>query len=205
MTTANSTPSPEPAADWIVLAHLLRPQGRKGELLAELLTDFPDRFDDRTRVFLAKPGFHGSESEARTMTVTNHWLPVGRNHGRIVLTFEAIDSIDKAELLGGLDVIVPASERVELDDDEEYVSDLIGCVVYDAGVAVGSIVDIEFPTSPDGSRRLQGAAPLLTVATDAGDEVLIPYVQSFLVKVDAENKRIDMVLPAGLIDVNRSE
>ena len=188
-----------------MLAHLLRPQGRKGELLAELLTDFPDRFDERTRVFLAKPGFAGSQADARTMTVTNHWLPVGRNHGRIVLTFEGIDSIDKAELLGGLDVIVPASERVELDDDEEYVSDLIGCVVYDAGVAVGSIVDIEFPTSPDGSRRLQDAAPLLTVETDAGDEVLIPYVQSFLVTVDAANKRIDMVLPTGLIDVNRSE
>lgn len=192
-------------AEWIVLAHLLRPQGRKGEILAELFTDFPERFEERTRVFLAKPGFTGTDAEARTMTITNHWLPVGRNHGRIVLTFDEIDSIDKAETLGGLDVLVPASERVELDEDEEYVSDLIGCVVYDGSVVVGTVVDVEFPTSPDGTRRLEDAAPLLTVKTDAGDEVLIPYVQSFLTGVDAENKRIDMVLPAGLIDVNRSE
>jgi 16S rRNA processing protein RimM len=204
-----STPSEASLAPhttaWIVLAHLLRPQGRKGELLAELFTDFPERFDERTRVFVAKPGFAGSESETRTMTVVSHWLPVGRNHGRIVLGFEGIDSINKAEELGGLDVLVPASERVELDDDAEYVSDLIGCVVYDNGVSVGTVTDVEFPTSADGTRRLEDAAPLLAVETAAGDEVLIPYVQSFLVDLSAENKRIDMVLPAGLIDVNRSE
>src|SRR5580704_14498206 len=95
---------------WIVLAHLLRPQGRKGELLAELFTDFPERFDDNPRVFLAKPNFAGSESDTRAITVVNHWLPVGRNHGRIVLHFQAIDSINDAEKLEGLDVLVPAEE-----------------------------------------------------------------------------------------------
>ena len=200
MTTSN-----ENSAGWITLAHLLRPQGRKGELLAELFTDFPERFDDRTRVFLAKPGFTGMETEARAISVISHWLPVGRNHGRIVMGFEGIDSISKAEELGGLDVLIPASERVELEDDAEYVSDLIGCVVYDNGVAVGTVTDVEFPTTADGTRRLEDAAPLLSVLTDAGDEVLIPYVQTFLVELLPEQKRIDMVLPKGLVDVNRSE
>ena len=53
-------------------------------------------------------------------------------------------------------------------------------------------------------RRLPEAAPLLTVLTDAGDEVLIPYVQAFLVALAPEHKRIDMALPAGLIDLNRA-
>jgi 16S rRNA processing protein RimM len=204
------TTSSEPSASrnphaWITLAHLLRPQGRKGEILAELFTDFPERFDDRTRVFLAGPGFTGSESEARAIAVTSYWLPVGRNHGRVVLGFEGIDSIDKAETLGGLDVLVPASERVELEDDAEYVSDLIGCVVYDGAIKVGEVTDVEFPTTSDGARRLADAAPLLSVLTDAGDEVLIPYVQTFLVAVLPEEKRIEMALPVGLVDVNRSE
>ena len=192
-------------AGWISLAHLLRPQGRKGEILAELFTDFPERFEDRTRVFLAKPEFTGPETEARAMTVTNHWLPVGRNHGRIVLGFEGIDSINQAELLAGFDVFIPATERVELEADAAYISDLIGCVVYDNGQAVGTVTDVEFPTSPDGARRLAEAAPLLCVETDAGDEVLIPYVQSFLIELLQEQKRINMSLPAGLVDVNRSE
>ena len=149
MTTSN-----EISAGWITLAHLLRPQGRKGEVLAELFTDFPEQFDDRNRVFLAKPGFTGTEEEARAISVVSHWLPVGRNHGRIVLGFEGIDSINKAEELGGLDVLIPASERVELEDDSEYVSDLIGCVVYDNGIAVGTVTDV-----PDrgGHARIVGA------------------------------------------------
>lgn len=200
MTTPNQT-----SAGWVSLAHLLRPQGRKGEILAELFSDFPERFEDRTRVFLAKPDFDGLESEARAISVTSHWLPVGRNHGRIVLGFEGIDSINKAEELAGLDVFIPATERVELEDDAEYISDLIGCVVYDNGQPVGTVTDVEFPTTSDGTRRLAEAAPLLSVLTDAGDEVLIPYVQSFLIELLPEQKRINMSLPAGLVDVNRSE
>ena len=189
---------------WTVLAHLLRPQGRKGELLAELLTDFPDRFSDRARVFLAKPDFAGPEAEARAAEVVNHWLPVGKNHGRIVLHFNGIDSINDAEPLAGLDVLIPAGERVELEDDAEYISDLIDCVVYDRGQPVGTVTGVDFPTTADGTRRLEGAPPLLTVEGANGDEILIPYVQSFLVTLDVENRRIDMNLPEGLVDLNRS-
>lgn len=199
------TSSHQERTEWTVLAHLLRPQGRKGEVLAELLTDFPQRFDDKTRVFLAKPDFAGPESDARPTVVVNHWLPVGKNHGRIVLHFQGIDSINEAELLAGLDVIVPVSERVELEDDAEYISDLIDCVVYNGTQQVGLVTGVDFPTTPDGTRRLEGAAPLLTVETPDGDEVLIPYVQSFLVTLSVEDKRIDMNLPEGLLDLNRPQ
>src|SRR5258706_11358811 len=86
---------------WIVLAHLLRPQGRKGEVLAELLTDFPERFEGQSRVFLAAPGFEGEESEARSAEVVGFWLPVGRNEGRVVLQFAGIDTISDAESIAG--------------------------------------------------------------------------------------------------------
>lgn len=190
--------------DWTTLAHLLRPQGRKGEVLAELLTDFPDRFDGGARMFLARPGFAGAPEAAREIAVMSHWLPVGRNHGRVVLTLAGIDSIEKAEELAGLDVLVPADERVELDDDTEYVSDLVDCAVYDGDALVGTVTGVEFPTTADGARRLTDAAPLLTVETESGDEVLIPYVQTFLVAVSTEARRIDMKLPEGLVDLNRS-
>ena len=203
MLVSMTTP-PEDRVEWTVLAHLLRPQGRKGELLAELFTDFPERFEQRTRVFLAKPEFTGPQSETRSIAITNHWLPVGRNHGRIVLGFDGIDSINQAEELAGLDVLIPAAQRVELDDDAEYISDLIGCVVFDRASEIGTVTGVEFPSTADGARRLPDAAPLLTVETEAGEEILIPYVQSFLVALSAENKRIDMQLPEGLLDLNRA-
>jgi 16S rRNA processing protein RimM len=194
----------EERAEWTVLAHLLRPQGRKGELLAELLTDFPERFEDRSNVFLARPDFSGPEAQARAIEVTNHWLPVGRNHGRIVLALAGIDSIEKAERLAGLDVIIPAAQRVELEDDAEYISELTGCIVFDGATEVGTVTGVEFPTTPDGNRRLEDAAPLLTVETSTGDEILIPYVQAFIIALRPAEKRIDMQLPSGLIELNRT-
>ena len=196
-------PDLERPAPWTTLAHLLRPQGRKGELLAELLTDFPDRFRDSPRVFLAKPDFAGAESEARQIRIANHWLPVGKSQGRVVLAFEGIDSITLAETLAGLDVLVPTAERMELEDDSEYIDDLLDCTVYDGPNAVGIVIAIDFPTTADGARRLPEAAPLLTVRTPAGDEVLIPYVQAFVSSIDTTAKRIDMALPAGLLEINR--
>jgi 16S rRNA processing protein RimM len=191
-------------ATWIVLAHLLRPQGRKGELLAELLTDFPERFEGQKRVFLAPENFAGEEAEARAAEVISFWLPVGKNEGRIVLQFAGIDSITAAEGLAGLDVIVPYAERLALDDESEYVSDLIGCTVYDGPNAVGIIDDVQFPSTPDGARKLAEAAPLLAVLSPTGDEILIPFAKAFLVGVNVNEKRVDMALPEGLIEVNQA-
>jgi 16S rRNA processing protein RimM len=189
---------------WIVLAHLLRPQGRKGEVLAELFTDFPERFEEQRRVFLAPSGFQGEESEARLAEVVSFWLPVGKNEGRMVLQFAGVDTISDAESIAGQDVIVPREERLPLDDESVYISELIGCMVYDGTLAVGVVEDVQFPTTADGARKLTDAAPLLAVTSLDGDEVLIPFAKAFLVKVDTEAKRIEMTLPEGLIEVNRT-
>jgi 16S rRNA processing protein RimM len=188
---------------WVVLAHLLRPQGRKGEVLAELYTDFPERFDEHSRVYLAPEGFEGAASEAKEAEVTAFWLPVGKNQGRIVLKLTGIDSISDAENIAGRDVIIPRSERLPLEDDANYISDLMGCTVFDGLIAVGVVEDVQFAMTPDGCRRLEETAPILVVSSEEGDELLIPFVKEFIVDVDAGAKRINMILPAGLLDVNR--
>ena len=191
------------APRWIVLAHLLRPQGRKGELLAELSTDFPERFQDQRRVFLAAANFDGDESKARAAEVAAFWLPVGKNEGRVVLQFAGIDTISDAETIAGLDVIVPREERISLEDDSVYISELIGCTVYDGQKQIGVVDDVQFAMTADGGRRLDDAAPLLAVASAEGDEILIPFAKAFLVRVDTEAKRIEMRLPEGLVEINR--
>ena len=188
---------------WIVLAHLLRPQGRKGELLAELFTDFPERFEEQRRVFLAAPGFDGDEAEARAVEVAAFWLPVGKNDGRVVLKFDGIDTISEAETVAGLDAVIPRGERLALEDESVYISELIGCTVYDGPQEIGVVRDVQFAMTADGGRRLDDAAPLLAVASVEGDEILIPFAKAFLVRVDTEAKRIEMTLPEGLVEVNR--
>jgi 16S rRNA processing protein RimM len=189
---------------WIVLAHLLRPQGRKGEVLAELFTDFPERFETQRRVFLGAPGFAGAESEARPVEVVAFWLPVGKNEGRVVLQFAGINTISDAESIAGQDVLIPREERLPLDDESIYISELIGCSVYDGPLRVGVVADVQFAMTADGGRRLDDAAPLLAVTSPEGDEILIPFAKAFLVAVDTEAKRIDMTLPEGLVEVNRA-
>ena len=186
------------------MAHLLRPQGRKGELLAELFTDFPERFDDQKRVFLAAPGFDGEPADARSAEVVVYWLPVGKNEGRIVMQFAGIETITSAESITGLDVIVPREERLPLDDESVYISELVGCTLYDGPVAVGVVADVRFAMTPDGGRRLGEAAPLLTVTSSDGAEILVPFVKAFLINLDLEAKRIDMRLPQGLIEINQT-
>src|SRR6202789_1574756 len=171
---------------WIVLAHLLRPQGRKGEVLAELFTDFPEHFESRRRVFLAAPGFEGEEAEARSADVVAFWMPVGKNEGRIVLQFAGVDTISDAESIAGKDVLVPREERLPLDEESVYISELIGCTVYDGTVPVGIVEDVQFAMSADGGRRLDDAAPLLAVTSHEGDEILIPFAKAFLVAVNTE-------------------
>src|ERR1700722_19314214 len=182
---------------WIELAHLLRPQGLKGEVRAELFTDFPERFEDQRRVFLAMPGFEGEEAEARPAEVVAFWLPVGKNEGRVVLQFAGIDTISAAESIAGHDVLIPREERLPLDDESVYISELIGCTVYDGMSAVGVVEDVQFATTEDGTRRLTDVAPLLAVTSLDGDEVLIPFAKAFLVTIDTKAKRIEMKLPEG--------
>lgn len=192
---------PSESTKWVVLAHLLRPQGRKGELLAELLTDFPDQLAGREGLLLARPEFDGDASEAKSIQVVSSWLPVGKNRGRVVLKLDGVDTISAAEALAGLDLLVGDDQRLPLDEGSFYVSDLIGCTLFDGEVQVGTIVDVQFPSSSDGV-PLPDAAALLEVESGE-DEALIPFVKAFTKTIDLPGKRLVMNLPPGLIEVNR--
>jgi len=204
----------EPASQWIVLARILRPQGRKGEMLADLFTDFPERFHSQPHVWLAPLGFadspstHQSRTEratansARIVQVVSHWLPVGRNTGRIVFHFGGIDTIQQAEQLAGYEILIPLAERMPLEADAAYISDLVGCTLYDRNQPLGTVSGVQFPTTPDGAHRLVDTAPLLAVFTPSGDEILVPFVRAFLLALDPAAKSIRMALPDGLAELN---
>lgn len=199
----------ETTSQWIVLAHILRPQGRKGELLADLFTDFPERFAEHPQVWLAPQGFADqagdapSRASAEPAEVTSHWLPLGRNAGRIVLHFAGVDTIEQAEKLAGKEVLVPLTERLPLDPGASYISDLVGCTIYDRGAALGVVDSVEFPTTPDGTRRLEEAAPLLAITSPEGDEILVPFANAFLLDLNVATKTIRMALPEGLAEINQ--
>ena len=188
---------PQPAESWVWLARIRRPQGRKGEVLADLLTDFPDKFGERRRLFLlpASASSSAPEGSPRQIELTAHWL----HKGGIVLHFAGVDSISAAEELKGAIVAIARAERAALAGDETYISDLIGCTLVDVSggkpVPIGTIEDVD---------RSAGAAPLLVVRCERG-EVLVPFAKSYLRKIDLDAKRVEMALPEGLVDLNKAE
>jgi 16S rRNA processing protein RimM len=194
---------------WVLVARIVRPRGNKGEVLAELFTDFPARLSSRLQIFLRQ-----NQGEPRATGLQNFW--VDRNHPEHgIFHFEGCSSIDAAEKLRGYDVLIPVADRVKLPSGKYFVSDLIGCSVFENPVAesklsspacameeapclVGTVRDVFFPG--------EGTAgtPLLQVETAAG-ELLVPLAEDICRRIDVAARRIDVTLPEGLSDLNAGE
>ena len=108
-------------AGWVLLARIVRPQGRRGEVLADIFTDFPQHFAERKQLFLRPPA-GGRRDTTREARVESHWL----HKGRVVLKFSQVDSIAEAETLRGFEVVIPREARLPLVGDAFYISDLLG-------------------------------------------------------------------------------
>jgi 16S rRNA processing protein RimM len=173
----------------VAIARILRPRGRIGEMVAEVLSDDPGRFDDLRRVFIENPG--GSPQPAELADVWWH-------QGRLILRLAGIDSIDQADQLRGRLVLVPRQERAALGKHRYYVSEIIGCVVLDRrGSLVGEVVGVE-PTGGVDLLKVRRA----TQADAKSDEVLIPLAQEICSEIDVEARRIVIEPPEGLLEAN---
>jgi 16S rRNA processing protein RimM len=195
------TNEPQRTDAWVWLARIRRAQGRKGEVLAEILTDFPEKFAERKRVWLL-PGEGGGVSAAgagdpREVELVSHWMHKAGHTGDVVLHFAGVSSISEAEMLRGFIVAIPREERAVLGEDEVYVGDLIGCrlvdVAADAERVVGEIADVD---------RDSGPVALLVVKGVDETEILVPFAKAFLRRIDLDARRVEMVLPVGLVELN---
>jgi 16S rRNA processing protein RimM len=109
------------------------------------------------------------------------------------LKFVGVDSISNAEMQVGCELQLPSSQRAVLDEGWKYVSDLVGCVVFDRGREIGQLEDVQFGA---------GEAPLLMVRDAATRLVEIPFAVAYLDSVDVDRRKIQMKLPEGLLEVN---
>jgi 16S rRNA processing protein RimM len=166
------------------LALVIKTQGRRGEVAAELHTDVPDRFAEGMRLWALL-----EDGQRREVRVEDYWP----HKGLLVLKFAGIETISDAELLVGAELQLPRSQRAELGPGWTYLSDLVGCKVFDGKRELGPIVDVQFGA---------GEAPLLVVNGAGRLPYEIPFAEAYLVKVDLEQKQLRMRLPEGMLDVN---
>jgi 16S rRNA processing protein RimM len=183
--------------EFITIAKVIKVQGRVGEVLTELFTDFPEKFEERRSLFAWLPS-----GERRELKLEDHWP----HKGGMVLKFEGVDSIEDAERLKAAEIQIPAADRTKLEDGSVYVSDLLECAVIVDGREIGKVKDVDFGA---------GEAPLLVVKSEvnpllpkdgrngAPKEFLIPFVEAFVKGQDLKGKRIEMQLPEGMLELDK--
>jgi 16S rRNA processing protein RimM len=170
------------ASELVIFARAVKPRGLKGEIVAELLTDFPDRFEDLEELILVSPS-----GERTTKRLEDFWF----QNDRVVLKVAGYDDVDAAKELVGVEFAVPESERVPLPADHYYDWELEGCTVKVGGESIGKVNSV----------LKTGGAEILVVIDDSGKERLIPLADSIVVEVDAAGKTIVIDPPEGLLDL----
>ncbi|MGB7069334.1 MAG: ribosome maturation factor RimM [Pyrinomonadaceae bacterium] len=171
----------EVPSDLIAIAKIVRTRGLRGEVVADVLTDFPERFDGLESL----RGLRSDGTEI-ALTLENHWF----QNGRIVLKLAGYDIVESSEMLRDLLVCVPESESVSLQDGEFFDWQLEGCVVRTAdGSEIGAV---------KGLMRTGGTEIL--VVTGGMKEYLIPFAASICTDVDIEAKEIVVDPPEGLLE-----
>jgi len=176
-------PSEENRDDLIIVARAVRTRGLKGELVADVLTDFPERFED-----VSKLTGVGSSGERKQLELESYWF----QNDRMVLKFAGYDTIESAKALVGYEFGLPEAERVQLSQDQFYDWELEGCSVENKpGSIIGKVREV----------MRTGGVELLVVEDEAGRETLIPMAQSIVVEIDISGKKILIDPPEGLLDL----
>jgi 16S rRNA processing protein RimM len=168
-----------PDQDWVAIALLGKPRGNRGELTAISLSSKPERFDSIERVYLS--------GHPEPFPIEEIW----EHKGALVFKFEGVDSISDAEKYHGCEVRLPAAERAPLDPGEYYHSDLIGCDVIDlaTGKSLGKVTALQDA----------GGGGLLVI----DGNLLFPFATGLCKSIDIAQKRIEVEVPAGLLDLNQ--
>lgn len=167
--------------DLVTIAKIAKTRGLRGELVADLLTNFPERFDNLKKVFAVK-----SSGEISKLEIEKFWF----QKGRIILKFTGFDSIEAAETLRDCDVCVSEDETVELETGEFFDWELAECAVETIdGESLGKV-----------SELMRTGGTEILVVKGAEKDYLIPFAETICVEVDIENKLIKVDAPKGLLE-----
>lgn len=178
-----NSPGESDQSDLIIVARAVRPRGLKGELVAEVLTDFPERFAKIDELSGVAPS--GARQQLK---LENYWF----QNDRMVLKFAGYDSVESAKDLVGYEFGLPETERVELAKDEYYDWELEGCSVENKlGSAIGKVREV----------MRTGGVELLVVENEERSEKLIPMAAAIVVEIDISKKKIVIDPPDGLLDL----
>lgn len=173
--------------DWLVIGKIVSPQGLKGELRVLSYSDFPERFEDAGKRWLA-----ASEKAIPQEVMLLSGREVTGKNNLFVIRLEGVNDCDRAESLRNHLLMIPSSDRPHLAANEYMIADLVGCQVFyqPTGKLLGIVISV-----------MSAGNDLLEVQNLERDQIeLIPFVEAIAPLVDIPQKRIEVIPPKGLID-----
>jgi 16S rRNA processing protein RimM len=174
----------EITGELVAVALVVKTRGIKGEVVANILTDFPERFDALEMLIAVYP--NGKREE---LIIEDFWF----HRDRIVFKFEGYNTPEAAQDLVKCELAVTEDEAIELEEDEFYDWQLQGCHVETIdGKTIGTVREV---LKSSGNEILA-----VDSETEKGRDYLIPFVNAICVEVDVENKLIRINPPEGLLD-----
>ncbi len=204
--------------EWLEIGTIVAPQGLRGEMRVYPSSDFPKRFEEPGQRFLKRPG----EAEPQPVELLRGRFVPGK--GIYVVQLAGVENRDQAEALRDSVLLVPASDRPELGEDEYHIMDLIDLEVFNqlTGEAIGVVVnvipagndllEVKLHKQPEAAPAKQEAPPPNRTSkirkpkrqtAQKPATVLIPFVKAIAPVVDLQQGRIEITPPAGLLDVNQ--
>jgi len=163
--------------DLITIGKIVKPQGRKGEVAVEVISDRPERFASLRRAFVPS-----EQGLAREVIVTRSWP----HKGRFVLKLEGVDSIDEAEAYRGMEIRLAEDDLDPLPEGSYYHHQLKGLQVEDPeGRVLGVVRDVMTTAGDVANLVVQGTT----------GEWLLPLAEAFVRHVDPAQGRIVAVRP----------
>ena len=167
--------------DLVAVARIVRTRGLKGEVVADILTDFPERFELLDLVTAVRDG-----GERFALKIEKFWF----QNGRVILKFDGYDTVESGETLRNVEICVAESDTVDLKEDEYFDWQLAGCRVETiGGENIGEVREL----------MRTGGTELLVVAGET-KEYLIPFANAICVELDIENKIVRIDPPDGLLE-----
>ncbi len=173
---------------YLVIGHINKPHGTKGEIFVWPLTDHPESvFAPGVSLFQADE--QGREPDPALGTL--HILDVRPFRNGYLVTFRDVRDRNQAEAFRGKYLMLPIESLAPLEEGQVFYHQLLGMQVETKlGVSLGKITEV-YELRP---------ATMLEVRGPEG-EVLIPYLSHIVVQVDAEARRMVIDPPEGLLDL----
>ncbi|HQU82272.1 MAG TPA: ribosome maturation factor RimM [Pyrinomonadaceae bacterium] len=167
--------------DLVAIAKIVKTRGLRGEVIADILTDFPERFDETEDVTAVLQNGKRLELKIEDFRFQK---------GRILLQFAGFNSIEKAETLRNAEICIPETEAVALEEGEFFDWELENCSVETVeGEKLGVVKEL----------MRTGGTEILVVKGET-KEYLIPFAETICTEVDVENKLIKVDPPEGLLE-----